>query len=195
MKNLRDYKKRKMVKNKLAEKDQVRMIVRNVSLNLVERLQMMNPKTFVDLYDDGLQAEEIESEKKNSSKITEIRNYPTRGTQQRSTRRAVQVQAVQQPRRFSNFNQPLSKVLELLVQKGLLQPLINVKPLSSNSPGYDPNSYCNFHQAIGHPTDICIRLKQEIQNLIDSGKITDPENPATMTVNSGVSEEENISYH
>ena len=77
------------MKNKLAEKDQVRMIVRNVSPNLVERLQMMNPKTFVDLYDDGLQAEEIESEKKNSSKITKIRNYPTRGTQQRSTKQAV----------------------------------------------------------------------------------------------------------
>ena len=43
-----------LIKNKLAEKDQVRMIVRNVSLNLVERLQMMNPKSFVDLYDDGL---------------------------------------------------------------------------------------------------------------------------------------------
>ena len=41
-----------LMKNKLAEKDQVRMIVRNVSPNLVERLQMMNPKTFIDLYDD-----------------------------------------------------------------------------------------------------------------------------------------------
>ena len=46
--------KARLIKNKLAEKDQVRMIVRNVSPNLVERLQMMNPKTFVDLYDDGL---------------------------------------------------------------------------------------------------------------------------------------------
>ena len=50
-----------LMKNKLAEKDQVRMIVRNVSPNMVERLQMMNPKIFVDLYDDGLQAEEMES--------------------------------------------------------------------------------------------------------------------------------------
>ena len=41
-----------LMKNKLAEKDQVRMIVRNVSHSMVERLQMMNPKTFVDLYDD-----------------------------------------------------------------------------------------------------------------------------------------------
>ena len=43
-----------LMKNKLAEKDQVRMVVRNVSPNLVERLQMMNPKSFIDLYDDGL---------------------------------------------------------------------------------------------------------------------------------------------
>ena len=56
-----------LMKNKLAEKDQVRMIVHNVSPNLVERLQMMNPKTFVDLYDDGLQAEEIENEKRKNT--------------------------------------------------------------------------------------------------------------------------------
>ena len=43
-----------LMKNKLAEKDQVRMVVHNVSSNLVKRLQMMNPKSFVDLYDDGL---------------------------------------------------------------------------------------------------------------------------------------------
>ena len=43
-----------LMKNKLAEKDQVRMMAHNVSPNLVERLQMMNPKSFVDLYDDGL---------------------------------------------------------------------------------------------------------------------------------------------
>ena len=43
-----------LIKNKLAEKDQVRMVVRNILPNLVERLQMMNPKSFVNLYDDGL---------------------------------------------------------------------------------------------------------------------------------------------
>ena len=43
-----------LMKNKLVEKNQVRMVVHNISPNLVERLQMMNPKSFVDLYDDGL---------------------------------------------------------------------------------------------------------------------------------------------
>ena len=59
------------MKNKLAEKDQVRMIVCNVSSNLIKRLQMMNPKSFVDLYDDGLQVEEIENEKK-KGRITQL---------------------------------------------------------------------------------------------------------------------------
>ena len=31
----------------------------------------MNPKSFIDLYDDGLQAEEIESEKKRLLKVLE----------------------------------------------------------------------------------------------------------------------------
>ena len=45
------------------------MIVRNVLPNLVERLQMMNPKIFIDLYDDGLQAKEIVNEKNNTKNI------------------------------------------------------------------------------------------------------------------------------
>ena len=56
-----------LMKNKLAKKDQVRMVVHNVSPNLVVILQMMNPKSFVDLYDDGLQAEEMENEKKKNT--------------------------------------------------------------------------------------------------------------------------------
>ena len=109
-----------LMKNKLAEKDQVRMIVHNVSLNLVERLQMMNLKTFIDLYDDGLQAEEIQNEKKKNTRSVGGKNYPAGHTQQESTSQVVEVHVVQQSRRFSNFNQPLSKVLERLMQKGLL---------------------------------------------------------------------------
>ena len=135
-----------LMKNKLAKKDQVRMVVHNVSPNLVERLQIMNPKSFVDFYDDGLQAEEMENEKKKNTQSTGIRNYPTGGTQQANTSRAVEVWAIQPLRKFSNFNQPLSKVLDHLVQKGLLRPLTISRLPNSNIPGYDPNSYCKFHQ-------------------------------------------------
>ena len=73
--------KANLMKNKLVEKDQVRMVVRNVSPNLVERLQMMNSKSFVDLYNDGLQAEEIKNEKKKNTKSAGGKNYPTGGTE------------------------------------------------------------------------------------------------------------------
>ena len=55
---------------------------------------MINPKTFVDLYDDGLQAKEIENEKKKTAKSTETRNYPNWGTHQANTSRAIEVRAV-----------------------------------------------------------------------------------------------------
>ena len=92
------------------------------------------------------------------------------------------------------------------MQKGLLQPLPNPNPPNPNTPDYNPNKHCKFHQHLKHSTDNCIRLKHEIQNLIDAGKIIDPENPSTRTnpfpnyrnvpspasmmINSGVSEEE-----
>ena len=167
---------------------------------------MMNPMSFVDLYDDGLQAEEMENEKKKNIRSVGTRNYPTGGTQQENTSRAMEVHAVQQSRRFSNFNQPLSKVLERLMQRGLLQPLPNPNPPNPNTLDYNPNKHCKFHQNLKHSTDNCIRLKHEIQNLIDAGRIIDPENPstknnlflnyqnvpppATMIINLGVSEEE-----
>ena len=75
----------------------------------------MNPKSFVDLYDDGLQAEEMENEKKKNIQSTKTRNYPTGGTQQANTSRAAEVRAVQPPKKFSNFNQPLSKLLDRLI--------------------------------------------------------------------------------
>ena len=75
----------------------------------------MNPKTFVNLYDDGLQVEEMENEKKKTARSTGIRNYPTRDTKQANTSRAMEVRAIQPPRKFSNFNQPLSKVLDRFI--------------------------------------------------------------------------------
>ena len=119
----------------------------------------MNLKTFMDLYDDSLQAEEMESEKKKNTRSTGAKNYPTGGTQQANTSRAVEVRAVQPPRKFSNFNHPLSKVLDRLVQKSLLRPLTTSRPPNPNLPSYDPNSYCKFYQVA---TDSCMRLKHEI---------------------------------
>ena len=107
------------------------------------------------------------------------KNYQIGGTQQGSTSQTMEVHVVQQSRRFSNFNQPLSKVLDRLIQKGFLRPLTTSRPPNPNLPGFDLNSYCKFHRVAGHSTNSCMLLKYEIQNLIDSEKIIDLENLST----------------
>ena len=78
-------------------------------------------------------------------------------------------------RQFSNLGKPLSKVFEKLKMKGLLKPL-KPKPLQNPPPPYlKIDRYCHFHQQHGHFTDSCSRLRHEIQDLIDSHKIPNPE--------------------
>ncbi|GER51058.1 sterol methyltransferase 1 [Striga asiatica] len=62
--------------------------------------------------------------------------------------------------------------------------------------------FCKFHQQHGHNTDFCMRLRHEIQDLIDAKKITDPDSskPSTQRnplpdhrvslISSGVSEDD-----
>ena len=69
------------------------------------------------------------------------------------------------------------------MQKGLLQPLLNPNPPNPNTLDYNPKKHCKFHQNLKHSTDSCMCLKYEIQNLIDSRKITDPENQNQNTKN------------
>ena len=42
-------------------------------------------------------------------------------------------------------------------------------------PNANPKVYYKFYQTIGHDTNVCTRLRHEIQDLIDTGKITDLE--------------------
>ena len=84
----------------------------------------------------------------------------------------MRVNAVRQPsRKFSNLGRPLSKILEKLIDKNLLRPMYAQQPL----PNANPKVYYKFHQTIGHDTNVYTRLRHKIQDLIDTGKITDHE--------------------
>lgn len=90
------------------------------------------------------------------------------------------VNMVRQPyRRFSNLGRPLSKIFEKLIEKNVLRPM----PLQQPLPNANPKLYCKFHQTIGHDIDVCTHVRHEIQDLIDTGKIIDPETRKSSTQN------------
>ena len=59
--------------------------------------------------------------------------------------------------------------------------MIHPTPQKSPFPGVDQKFYYKYHKNYGHDTDGCIRLRNEVQDLIDSRKITNPENPKNQT--------------
>ena len=70
---------------------------------------------------------------------------------------------------------PLLEVLAVMIERGHLKPLdptplLNPIPLSWNR-----NDHCAFHQRIGHMKNSCLRLKHEVQDLIDQRVITKPQ--------------------
>ena len=75
---------------------------------------------------------------------------------------------------FTPLYMPLSKALGVLIKKGHLKPL-EPQPLPKNlSLSHNPADYCAFHQQAGHDTNMCFRLRHEIQDLIDNGVIPAP---------------------
>ena len=74
---------------------------------------------------------------------------------------------------------PLSEVLAVLTEGGgggHLKPL-DPTPLPNPippPPNWNRNDHCTFHQRIGHKTYSCLRLKHEVQDLIDQGVIAKP---------------------
>ncbi|XP_057986706.1 uncharacterized protein LOC131171253 [Hevea brasiliensis] len=178
---LRWRKKAMKMTNRPAEKDQVRLVVKSLQPSYYEKLCYYPLATFEQLYDAGVLVEDVLNNERKSYQ-------PKRGGYQSAgnitgENKVIEVQTVSRtPRKFSQFNQPLSKVFERLKARGLLQPLAPRPPPNPLPPNYNANLYCQFHQTHGHDTDRCFRLKHEVQDLIDAKKIADPENrPNTRT--------------
>lgn len=74
--------------------------------------------------------------------------------------------------------------MEYLIKKRLLQPMLP-RPLPYPLPHfYNTRQHCEYHQTPGHTLDKCFRLKHDIQDLIDEGKVSfnpTPTNPPPNT--------------
>ncbi|KDP32227.1 hypothetical protein JCGZ_13834 [Jatropha curcas] len=75
-------------------------------------------------------------------------------------------------REFTDLGKPLSTVMRSCIRNGVLSKL----PINPSKPirGRFIDKNCEYHQCKGHSTDNCFQLRAAIQDLIDSGKITKP---------------------
>ena len=65
----------------------------------------------------------------------------------------------------------LAQAYENLTSKGFIKPQ-NPTPMPNPvPPTWNLNEYCHFHQNFGHKTENCFYLKDEVQDLIDSGTL------------------------
>ena len=104
----------------------------------------------------------------------------------------IQINVVQQPtqttHRFSDLGRPLSNVFEKLIRNNAIRPLPQRPPY----PGVDRKLYCKYHQNYRHDTDDCLRLKHEVQDLIEAGELVDPETKKPNTRNNPLPNYHNV---
>ena len=86
-----------------------------------------------------------------------------------------------QKRVFDGLQMPLSEVLVVLIKGGYLKPFDPTPLPNPIPPNWNRNDHYAFHQRIGHKTNSCLRLKHDVQNLIDQGVIakTQPQEMAS----------------
>ncbi|KAI8547531.1 hypothetical protein RHMOL_Rhmol07G0203300 [Rhododendron molle] len=186
------------MKEKPSEKDQIRMIVRNLQPALAKHMILAQASfDFKTFFETGLAVEEAVqlgilentdsfSETKDvdpgsNSTVYGYTNPPCNPTNtdpaqtEPVSQIIAQASKPKQPRVFSQFPVPLSMVFERLVKSGTIKPLLPT-PIPQKLPTYhNPNAFCSFHQMPGHATDDCHRLRHKIQNLIDDGTIPIPD--------------------
>nr|XP_023872939.1 uncharacterized protein LOC111985517 [Quercus suber] len=160
------------------EKDQVRTVMKNVLPTYGRQLAPIPLKTFVDLYDVGIQVEDAiksglieKSDAKPQKKFGEG-NSSNSGNNGGKT---SEVKVINVRRELTPLGITLSQALETLSTKGFIK-LLDLGSYTSNTsaPNYNASEYCKYHQNHGHSIDKCTRLCHDIEDLIQSGKILKP---------------------
>ena len=129
-------------------------------------------KTFIDLYDIGIQVEDAINNrliKKSDVKPQKKFRVGYSSNSGNNGGKTSEVNAVNVQREFTPLGMTLSQALEALSTKGFIKP-----NLGRYTPNYNTSEYCKYHQNHGYSIDKCTRLHHDIEDLIQSDKIPKP---------------------
>ncbi|GMP28522.1 hypothetical protein CsSME_00004027 [Camellia sinensis var. sinensis] len=189
-----------MMTNRPLEKDQIRMIVRNLHGKMLQKMIVLPLFTFNDLKEIGVQIEDaikqgiIDDKEPVRKPFGRSSNTTTSGStavKPSEINLVATTTKIADPfahaglqnttrapsRTFTPLYMSLSKAMNILIKRGYLKPL-DPRPLPEPLPAkHDPTKHCAFHQQPGHDTDRCFRLQHKIQDLIDNKVIAPPQPP------------------
>ena len=182
------------MKNRPSEEDQVRIVVKNLQPKYLRHIYTQAITDFKRLHATGLQIEDgiklglIGKEeappppKKTFSSRTSHASVNALGSAlPQDPFQASPSRNSNRPRcNFNPLYMTLSQALTVLSRQGHLKPLNKPLPQPPYGPNHDPNKQCAYHQHPGHETDNCMRLRHDIQDLIDS-RIIKPSQPNVQT--------------
>src|SRR3989440_4198350 len=190
-----------LVRNKPDESDLIKIFINGTLSPFRDKMYFALLKDFSEVHQMGLKIEDRLLEDRKASAKNSLWNERSNSINSCSSfkqkhkgasgsknsklgvRQSVNFVRSGKDRSFSSFGQPMAKILEKCIKEGLLQPL---EPRSLPNPlpaKFNSRAYCNFHQGRGHDTNSCKRLRHEIQDLIEQGKIPDPSRSESSTRN------------
>jgi hypothetical protein len=167
-----------LVRNKPDEQGLIRVFLSGTLPTFRKEMYFLPYDDFMDVRQVGMDIErriwlEALQVENDDQSVPALKTKRTSGPQT-SVKSTGKFQGQGGSRQFTNLGMSLSRMMEKLIKKGLLQRL-EPRPLPDPVPGYfDLQCYCDFHQSKGHHTNGCKRLRHEIQDLIDQGKVRDP---------------------
>ena len=172
--------------NRPNEKDQIKMIVKNLLLAYNSRLLSSPISSFGELCDCGTRIEDAINNaqlEKDESKPPTEKIYgggatTTKACNLVNVSAIIPQQTLAYPKKarqeFSNLRMTLTQAYENLSFKGFIKPL-DLAPMPNPIPyTWNLNEYCHYHQKSSHKTDNCFCLKHEIQDLIDNEALPNP---------------------
>ncbi|KAF5933378.1 hypothetical protein HYC85_029549 [Camellia sinensis] len=140
-----------------SDKDQIRMIGRNLHGKLLQKMVVLPLFTFPALHEMGVQIKDAIRQG-----IFAEDNEPSK-------------------RNVAHSSNATTDALKKLQEEGYLE-LLEPQPLPNPLPSrYDPAKYCAYHQQHDHDTNRCIRLRHKIQDLIDEETLAPLEGPQVST--------------